>query len=88
MEVGVRELKQKLSEYLRLVAKGERIIVTDRGRPAAILAPLPGGDNIARGIEQGWITKPRSAGPPAPPPRRCVASATVAQMIDEDRGTE
>jgi prevent-host-death family protein len=39
--VGVRELRQNLSRYLRRVASGERIEVTERGRPVAILAPLP-----------------------------------------------
>jgi len=37
--VGVRELKNRLSEFLRRVADGERITVTDRGRPIAVLAP-------------------------------------------------
>jgi prevent-host-death family protein len=37
--VGIRELKNRLSEYLRRVAEGERITVTDRGRPIAMLTP-------------------------------------------------
>jgi len=37
---GVRELKNRLTHYLRLVQKGERVIVTDRNRPIAILRPL------------------------------------------------
>lgn len=37
--VGVRELKDRLSECLRRVARGERITVTDRGRPVAVLSP-------------------------------------------------
>lgn len=39
--VGVRELRQRASELLRLVASGESIEITDRGRPVAILGPLP-----------------------------------------------
>lgn len=39
--VGVRELRQNLSVYLRRVARGETLEVTDRGRAVAILAPLP-----------------------------------------------
>lgn len=39
--VGVRELRQRASELLRLVEAGETIEVTDRGRPVAVLAPLP-----------------------------------------------
>jgi len=41
--VGVRELRQRASELLRLVERGESIEITDRGRPVAVLAPLPGG---------------------------------------------
>jgi len=37
--VGIRELRQDLSRYLRRVRSGERLIVTERGRPLAVLAP-------------------------------------------------
>jgi len=39
--VGVRELRQRASELLRRVENGETIEVTDRGRPVAVLAPIP-----------------------------------------------
>ncbi|HEV8130093.1 MAG TPA: type II toxin-antitoxin system prevent-host-death family antitoxin [Acidobacteriota bacterium] len=39
--VGVRELRQNLSVYLRRVKQGVLLEVTERGRPVAILAPLP-----------------------------------------------
>lgn len=39
--VGVRELRQRASELLRRVEDGESIEITDRGRPVAVLAPLP-----------------------------------------------
>ena len=39
--VGVRELRQRASELLRRVENGESIEITDRGRPVAVLAPLP-----------------------------------------------
>ncbi len=39
--VGVRELRQRASELLRRVEDGESIEITDRGRPIAVLAPLP-----------------------------------------------
>ncbi|MCZ6615317.1 MAG: type II toxin-antitoxin system prevent-host-death family antitoxin [Chloroflexi bacterium] len=40
-QVGVRELKARLSEYLALVKAGEEVVVTERGKPVARLAPLP-----------------------------------------------
>jgi prevent-host-death family protein len=39
--VGIRELRQRASELLRRVEDGERIEITDRGRPVAVIAPLP-----------------------------------------------
>jgi prevent-host-death family protein len=39
--VGVRELRQRASELLRRVEDGESIEITDRGRPVAVLGPLP-----------------------------------------------
>jgi prevent-host-death family protein len=46
--VGVRELRQRASELLRRVEAGETIEVTDRGRPVAVLAPIPEQDPIER----------------------------------------
>jgi prevent-host-death family protein len=39
--IGIRELRQNASEYIRLVKAGETIEVTDRGAPVALLSPLP-----------------------------------------------
>ena len=41
MQIGIRELKAKLSEYVRLAHNGEQIEVTDHGIAVARLTPLP-----------------------------------------------
>jgi prevent-host-death family protein len=41
MEVSVRELKNRLSHYLRLIQQGQSIVVTSRHAPLAKLIPLP-----------------------------------------------
>ena len=46
--VGVRALRQRASELLRRVERGETIEVTDRGRRVAILAPPPEGGALER----------------------------------------
>jgi prevent-host-death family protein len=46
--VGVRELRQRASELLRLVGEGETIEITDRGRPVALLTPTPQGSPLER----------------------------------------
>lgn len=48
--VGVRALKDRLSEYLRRVQQGERVVITDRGTPIAALVAL----EPAPGEEAGW----------------------------------
>ena len=45
---GIRELRQRASELLRRVEAGETIEITDRGRPVAVLAPLPDRGPIER----------------------------------------
>src|SRR5688572_2722992 len=40
-QVGIRELRQNLSVYLRRVEAGETLEVSDRGRTVALLTPLP-----------------------------------------------
>ncbi len=44
--VSVRELRQHLSRYLRRVQAGERLVVTERRRPVAVLGPLPEEDDV------------------------------------------
>lgn len=48
VSIGVRELRQRASELLRRVERGETIEVTDRGRRVAILSPPPEGTPLDR----------------------------------------
>lgn len=48
VRVGVRELRQTASELLRRVAQGETFEITDRGRPVAVLSPVPDGSPLER----------------------------------------
>ena len=48
VSVGVRELRQRASGLLRLVERGETVEITDRGRPVALLTPLPEGSPLER----------------------------------------
>lgn len=84
-DVGVRELKARLSEYLERAARGETIRVTDRGRPKAVLAPLPGCLRLDEGLAEGWIRPPSA--PLQGSWRRFRAARSIAEMLTEDRGT-
>jgi prevent-host-death family protein len=48
LSIGIRELRQRASEFLRLVQAGETIEVTDRGRPVALLTPVPAASPLER----------------------------------------
>jgi prevent-host-death family protein len=48
VSIGVRELRQRASELLRRVERGEAIEVTDRGRLVALLSPPPEGSPLDR----------------------------------------
>ena len=65
--VGVGELRQNLSRYLRRVEQGERLTITDRNRPVAELGPPSGtGAELDRLIAAGRVSPPSRRGLPAP----------------------
>jgi prevent-host-death family protein len=83
-DVGVRELKQHLSEYLDRAERGELVRVTDRGRPKALLGPLPGRANVEAGISAGWIRAGLARG--LRPVKRVKSRGRVLDVLAEDRG--
>ncbi len=90
--VGLKILKNKLSEYVRLVAGGETVLVTDRDRVVAELVPPREGRSplladaiLADAVRRGWIT-PAAVGPGAPPPRAPVMKlADLLRELKDDR---
>lgn len=55
--VGIRELRQRASQLLRQVERGESIEITDRGRPMALLSPLPTGSPYEQLLAEGEIDR-------------------------------
>ena len=84
MDVGVRELKAGLSDYLRRARAGDEIVVTDHGRPIVRLVPYVADTEIERGIEEGWIEAPRRTR--LAEVRRVGAARSTLDVLDEDRG--
>jgi antitoxin (DNA-binding transcriptional repressor) of toxin-antitoxin stability system len=75
--VGLKTLKNKLSEYIRLAAGGETVLVTDRDRVVAEIGPpsrtrsaMLSDALLVDAVRQGWMTPPISVGrgPPARKP--------------------
>lgn len=89
--VGVRDLRQNASKWLRRVEEGESFEVTDRGRPVAFLVPRrPVGGTIERMIREGRITPASrpfgSSGPPLKPtPGLPLPSEVLARLREDER---
>ena len=89
--VGIRELKNNLSRYVRLVGAGKRVIVTDRGRVVAeLVPPAAARTTVSRYdelIASGVLRPALEQGDPlADFPRLRLPPGTAAEMIEEDRG--
>jgi len=84
--VGVAELRQNLSRYLRLVERGERLLVTDRNLPVAELGPpSTSGADLDRLIAEGRVTRPSRRGLPEPLQLDGDLNA-LSHALDEIRG--
>jgi antitoxin (DNA-binding transcriptional repressor) of toxin-antitoxin stability system len=94
-QVGIRELKDRLSEYIRHVREGEVVRVTDRGEVVAELrAPSVGGEleekypGLVEMARQGLVRLPRKPNRPGAYPRLTSVTppGTAARLLAEDRG--
>ncbi len=89
LAVGLKVLKNKLSEYVRLAQGGETILVTDRDRVVAELVPPRAGRSpavadalLAELVRKGWVTPP--ARPLTGTPRRAPTVTFEALMRELD----
>ena len=90
--VGIKVLKNKLSEYVKLAAGGETVLVTDRDRVVAeLVPPRPGRAEalndaaLAHAVRHGWISPAVTPGE-EPPTRKPVAPlAEILRGLAADR---
>jgi len=90
--IGVKALKDKLSEYLRIVASGETVLVTDRDRVVAELIPPRAGRSplvadrvLADAVRQGWLTPPVGTVDPVPPSVPVAPLSELLAELEQDR---
>lgn len=83
--VGVRELRQNLSVYLRMVLKGRTLEVTEHGRPVAMLIPVPSPDRpLDQLVAAGRARAPgRSLYDLLPPKGR--TSTRLSRALEDER---
>ena len=91
--VGLKVLKNKLSEYVRLAAGGETVLVTDRDRVVAELVPPQVGRSetlddamLADAVRQGWLTPPVMPGSDAPASAPLASLSVLMEELASDRG--
>ncbi len=85
--IGVRELRQNASRYLRRVAEGESIEITDRGRPVAVLVPSKR-TGLDRLIAEGRVRPAEGdvldLGDPLPLPEGMEAPSSVLMRLRDE----
>jgi antitoxin (DNA-binding transcriptional repressor) of toxin-antitoxin stability system len=92
--VGLKVLKNKLSEYVRLASQGETVLIADRDRVVAeLVPPQPGRAEavsdavLVSMVREGVITPallPPGTRPPTPPPTAKLRE--ILEELDSDRG--
>ncbi len=90
--VGVKTLKNRLSEYVWLAAGGETILITHRDRVVAeLVPPAPGRSPLfpdtvrAETVRRGWITPPVLPSREVPPRAPVAMLHNVMREREEDR---
>lgn len=91
--VGIKLLKNKLSEYVKLAANGETILVTDRDKVVAELTPPREGrkqsvadERMAELIRRGIVTPAKIVGAGPPPNVPTASLAEILRWLDDARG--
>src|SRR6516164_7522707 len=90
--VGIKLLKNRLSEYVRLAAGGETVLVTDRDRVVAELGPpAPGRSPLVSdallldAVRQGWISPALPLGRELPARKPVMRLSEILQDLQQDR---
>jgi antitoxin (DNA-binding transcriptional repressor) of toxin-antitoxin stability system len=90
--VGLKILKNRLSEYVRLATSGETVLVTDRDRVVAELVPPERSRSpvlsdalLAEAVRRGWITPPALAAAGPPPRKPVMPFRDLLRELERDR---
>lgn len=83
--IGIRELRDTLTQTIRRVRRGESIAVTHDGRPVALIVPYPE-DRIAQLVAEGKVRPPLRPLRPLPDPLPVTGPMTASEALEDDRG--
>jgi len=87
MNVGVRELKTRLSEYMQRVKAGQTIVITERGKPIGRIVPAERSleERIQVMLQAGLAGWSGQKFDPPPPQVAIQGDRTVSDLLIEDR---
>ena len=91
MKLGLREANQQFSKAIKAVRAGKEVVLTERGRPIAVIKPIKEADTQQAALQQmadeGLVTLPSRKGPMPSPRWRPVKvkGKPLSQTISEDR---
>jgi len=89
MRMGLREANQRFSKAMKAVREGEEVILTERGKPIAVITPVRKSGNVAsimRKLEQSGLLRPAAKQRPLPPWKpRPIVGKPLSRTIQEDR---
>jgi prevent-host-death family protein len=91
MKLGLREANQQFSKAMKAVRAGKEVVLTERGRPIAVIKPIKEADTQEAALRQmadeGLITLPSRRGPMPSPRWRPVkvTAGPLARTIIDDR---
>lgn len=89
MHIGLREANQRFSRVIRAVRSGRKVVLTERGQPIAIVAPVREsgrGEALLRRLEAAGLIRRASKRKPMPPWRsRPVKGVPLSRTIREER---
>ncbi|MEX0834232.1 MAG: type II toxin-antitoxin system prevent-host-death family antitoxin [Actinomycetota bacterium] len=79
-EVGLRELRENIGDYVERARDGDEILITDRGQPVARIVGL--GEGLERLIAEGVARPPRAGAKPSRSYASVRATGSVSELIE------
>ena len=87
--VGLREINQAFSRYMKIVKTGEEVLITERGHPIAVIKPLAAETDIDVKIRlleaEGLLSPSQKKGQPKNHPPVSLSGQCLAQTISDIR---
>lgn len=88
VEVGVRAFRESLSSWLDRASAGEEIVITERGRPKAVLGPAGAEALLDRLAREGRLRRAKRPRGPLPPPIPVRGNPVTDALLEQRRAKD